>query len=132
MMTFIIIATLMVVTAVAVTVCVMRIRQMVLINQKLKIKEAIAREDARSNRDIQRRLEISFAHRVEACGGNPDAIHELLMLANEMSYIFRYAIPVHHEFLANCKLKQADLERDREKFWYVGPKTLSRRGFPVE
>jgi len=126
-MTFIIIATLMVVTAVAVTVCVMRIRQMVLINQKLKIKEAISREDARSNRDIKRRLEVSFAYRVEACGGDPDAIHELLMFAYEIAFIFRYAIPNTNEFLANCKLKQADMKSGREKLT-----TLSRRGFPVE
>jgi len=121
MMTFIIIATLMVVTAVAVTVRVMQIRQMVL------IKEAILREDARSNRDIQRRLEISFASRVEACGGEPNAIHELLMLAYEIAFIFRFAIPNTSEFLANCKLEQADMQSGREKL-----KTLSRRGFPVE
>ena len=77
---------------------------------KTIIRETISEEDARSNQDIRRRLEASFASRVEACGGEPNAIHELLMLAYEIGFIFRYAIPNTDEFLVNCKLKSAKTE----------------------
>ena len=74
------------------------------------IRETISEEDARSNRDIKRRLQVSFASRVEACGGEPRAIHELQMLAYEIAFIFRYAIPNTDEFLVNCKLQSAKTE----------------------
>jgi hypothetical protein len=77
---------------------------------KTIIQETILKEDARSNRDIKKRLEVSFASRVEACGGEPNAIHELLMLAYDIAYMFRHAIPNTDEFLVNCKLKNAKTE----------------------
>jgi len=73
-------------------------------------RETILREDARSNQDIKKRLEVSFASRVEACGGEPNAIHELLMLAYEIAFIFRFAIPDTDEFLVGCKLKSKKTE----------------------
>ena len=77
---------------------------------KTIIRETISEEDARSNQDIRRRLEVSFASRAEACGGEPNATHELLMLAYEIAFVFRYAIPNTDEFLVNCKLKSAKTE----------------------
>ena len=77
---------------------------------KTLIQETISKEDARSNRDIQRRLETSFLSRVEVCGGEPNATHELLMLAYEIAFVFRYAIPNTDEFLVNCKLRSAKTE----------------------
>ena len=87
-------------------------RNTVITNKKHKAitKETILREDARSNQDIKKRLEVSFASRAEACGGEPNAIHELLMLAYEIAFMFRYAIPNTDEFLVNCKLKSAKTE----------------------
>jgi len=77
---------------------------------KTLIQEKIKTEDARSNKDIKRRLEIGFASRVEKSGGEPNAIHELLMLAYEMAFLFNYAIPDTDEFLVQCKLKSAKTE----------------------
>ncbi len=77
---------------------------------KALTREAILKEDARSNRDIKRRLEVSFASRVEASGGEPNTTHELLMLAYDIAFMFRYAIPNTDEFLINCKLKSAKTE----------------------
>lgn len=77
---------------------------------KAIIQETISKEDARSNRDIKRRLELSFASRAEASGGEPNATHELLMLAYDIAYMFRYAISDTDEFLVNCKLKSAKTE----------------------
>jgi hypothetical protein len=77
---------------------------------KTIIRETISEEDARSNQDIRRRLEVSFASRAEACGGEPNAIHELLMLAYEIAFMFRFAIPNTDEFLVGCKLKSEKTE----------------------
>ena len=77
---------------------------------KTLIQEKISKEDARCNQDIKKRLEVSFLSRVEACGGEPNATHELLMLAYEIAFMFRYAIPNTDEFLVNCKLKSAKTE----------------------
>ena len=77
---------------------------------KTIIRETISEEDARSNQDIRRRLEVSFASRAEACGGEPSAIHELLMLAYEIAFMFRFAIPNTDEFLVGCKLKSEKTE----------------------
>lgn len=77
---------------------------------KAIIQKTISEEDVRSNQDIKRRLELSFASRVEASGGEPNATHELLMLAYEIAFVFRYAIPNTDEFLVNCKLKSAKTE----------------------
>jgi len=77
---------------------------------KALVQEKIALEDARSNKDIKRRLQVAFASRVEKSGGEPNAIHELLMLAYDIAYLFRHAIPNTDEFLVECKLKNAKTE----------------------
>lgn len=77
---------------------------------KALVKEKIALEDARSNWDIQRRLEIAFRSRVEASGGEPNAIHEIAMLAFEIRFMFSYAIDDSDKFFANCKLTKTNVE----------------------